>query len=399
MAENKLQTINDKLGLQTTEIENFVQPLYERFKELYPDTTNIDTYRIGMNFAKALSEVKVPVPNQTVLQYFDKSSISEVFDTVCRWGLDLSCKQAIIVPRKNVLTLQYEYFGWVKIVKTIYPNAEITANVVYEGEKFSIERRPNGKFKFNHEPNANARIRGVIVGAYFECFVKTPGKRVKKTTYPDGRITETTTETYNYECIGTEYMTMAEIRASWNQSANGPKVHNAFPHEMAKKTVINRGCKHIVNTYSAFTSLSSLSSVASNWNDEDEVAEEKAPIIEYNYVVETPENYSEKTEENTSEKIVKQPEEKIVETTPTSTDYHVENGMAYYPGCEMKQEIPTDNEPVQEPINDDYFEISYREYADHKNEYEPDRNCNIPGYSKSGYNASTKMIRVKKLTK
>ena len=170
MAENKLQTINDKLGLQTTEIENFVQPLYERFKELYPDTTNIDTYRIGMNFAKALSEVKVPVPNQTVLQYFDKSSISEVFDTVCRWGLDLSCKQAIIVPRKNVLTLQYEYFGWVKIVKTIYPNAEITANVVYEGEKFSIERRPNGKFKFNHEPNANARIRGVIVGAYFECW-------------------------------------------------------------------------------------------------------------------------------------------------------------------------------------------------------------------------------------
>ena len=59
MAENKLQTINDKLGLQTTEIENFVQPLYERFKELYPDTTNIDTIVISAQHDDDVSQEKI----------------------------------------------------------------------------------------------------------------------------------------------------------------------------------------------------------------------------------------------------------------------------------------------------------------------------------------------------
>ena len=52
------------------------------------------------------------------------------------------------------------------------------------------------------------------------------------------------------EIVGTTVMTWDEIQKSWRQSRNfrPDGVHQKFPSEMAKRTLINRACKGLLNT-------------------------------------------------------------------------------------------------------------------------------------------------------
>ena len=395
---NKLTTTRANLNLKDmTKEQQLVVPFYDTYVAMYPNVDTTTAFRVSMNFAYALSNVKNKA-GQFAIEFCDVSSIRMVFDEVIKYGLDLTLQQAVMIPYGSKLQLQIEYFGWQKILKDLYPNCEPNAVVVYDGEPFEIDRLPNGKFNFKHRPNAIARRKGVISGAYFECRVKTLRNKTTKTTYPDGRIEENTYSYYDYEIIGTDYMTFDEIKKSWEKSKNGIAVHTAHPHEMAKKTIINRGCKALVRTMQAFNS--------------DVIYDEEEPK---GVVIDTPLEYT-IVGDNSSEEFSKEKErilEQIREHEKVNTDFSNEtetviykgetiiddNDNVYYDGCIVEDETIIDkfveSSNVQEQTNE-WFDLPYGQYRENKSLYEQDRNYNENGF-KNGYNALTKSIRVRKI--
>ena len=401
---NKLTTTRANLNLKDmTKEQQLVVPFYDTYVAMYPNVDTTTAFRVAMNFAYALSNVKNKA-GQFAIDFCDVSSVRMAFDEVIKYGLDLTLQQAVMIPYGNKLQLQIEYFGWQKILKDLYPNCEINAVVVYDGEPFEIDRLPNGKFNFKHRPNAIARRKGVINGAYFECRVKTLRNKTTKTTYPDGRIEENTYSYYDYEIIGTDYMTFDEIKKSWEKSKNGIAVHTAHPHEMAKKTIINRGCKALVRTMQAFNS--------------DVIYDEEEPK---GIVIETPLEYT-VVGDNSSEEFNKEKEEvlekirqhekenNVINTDNETTIYKGEtivneDGMVYYDGCIVEEQKPIEDiygnnniyeyENQEQQQTNEWFDLPYRQYKENENLYEKDINYNENGFKK-GYNATTRTIRVRK---
>lgn len=401
MENNNKLTTRANLNLKDmTKEQQLVVPFYDTYVAMYPNVDTTTAFRVAMNFAYALSNVKNKA-GQYAIDFCDLSSIRMAFDEVIKYGLDLTLQQAVLIPYNNKLQLQIEYFGWQKILKDLYPNCEVNAVVVYEGEPFEIDRLANGKFNFKHKPNATARKKGQISGAYFECRIKKQQQKTTKTTYPDGRIEETTYNYYDYEIVGTDYMTIDEIKNSWNKSKNGISVHLAHPHEMAKKTIINRGCKALVRTMQAFNN----DVVYDEEESYGKVLEEKT--LEYTVNVGSEEFNVEKErilniiEEKEKEKEVEQEHEKgnekIYSGSPTITD----DGYVYYDGCKYEEQenvvdrFINQQEEKEEEKENEWFDLPYREYKDNKDLYEVDRNYKEQGYDK-GYNPTTKSIRVRK---
>lgn len=392
---NKLTTRPNLNVKELTEEQQLVLPFYDTYVAMYPQVDTTTAFRVAMNFAYALSNIKNKA-GFPIIQSVSPQSVRLAFDEVIKYGLDLTLQQAVLIPYSNELKLQIEYFGWQKILKDLYPNCEIVANVVYEGEEFSIDRLTNGKFNFKHRPNATARRKGVIYGAYFECRTKVLRNKTTKTTYPDGRIEENTYSYYDYEIIGTDFMTYEEIKKSWEKSKNGLKVHMEHPHEMAKKTIINRGCKGLVRTMQAFNS--------------DVVYDEEES---YGKVIDTPleytintnsEEFNAKKEEVLGAIRKHEQEQEVVEAIYEETKPNVYNGdtiitddgMVYYNGCNIDEDTANILGNDDKVADDGWFDLKYAEYKDNKSLYEVDRKCSDFGYV-NGYNSQTKCIRVRKI--
>ena len=393
MENNNKLTTRANLNLKDmTKEQQLVVPFYDTYVAMYPNVDTTTAFRVAMNFAYALSNVKNKA-GQSAIDFCDMTSIRMAFDEVIKYGLDVTLQQAVLIPYANKLQLQIEYFGWQKILKDIYPNSEINATVVYEGEPFEIDRLPNGKFNFKHRPNATARRKGVISGAYFECRVKTLRNKTTKTTYPDGRIEENTYNYYDYEIIGTDYMTIDEIRKSWEKSKNGIAVHTAHPHEMAKKTIINRGCKALVRTMQSFNS-----DVV--YDDENPTTVVDAP---FEYTISTNIDSQEFKEEKervleqikefeNNQVVVEEEQPKVYKGEPI-----VEDDMVYYDGCVVEDENIIDKyvNVSNETQDDEWFDLPYRQFKENEKLYEQDKTYNENGFKK-GYNAITRTIRVRK---
>lgn len=142
-------------------------------------------------------------------------------------GLDPGKKQCYFIVYGNKLLCQRSYFGTMAVTKRAADVADIYAEVVYKGDtfKFAIER--GCKRVVEHVQTLESMAQGDIVAAY--CVIL----------FPDGRE-------------HTDIMTIQEIRQAWKQSRNNPEdarsPHQKFPAEMCKKTVVNRGCKKILNS-------------------------------------------------------------------------------------------------------------------------------------------------------
>lgn len=157
-----------------------------------------------------------------------KGSIANaLFDMVLQ-GLSVSKKQGYFIVYGNTLEFQRSYFGTMALAKRAGGiKGEPVANVIYEGDEFiyMIDPKTGRKSIIKHEQKLENIDNSKIVGAY------------AIVTYSDG-TTEVT------------IMSMAQIRAAWNQGAtkgNSP-AHKNFTDEMAKKTVIGRACKAVINS-------------------------------------------------------------------------------------------------------------------------------------------------------
>ena len=172
-----------------------------------------------------------------VLEVCTKDSIANSLLDMVVQGLNPAKKQGYFIAYGRQLVFQRSYHGTMAVAKMVEPTIqEIVAEVVYEGDVFKYRINRGKKEVTEHEQSLENVDSKKIKAAY--CIVINH----------DGEI------------IKTDIMTIEEIKQAWKQSQMNPvdehgkvkpgSTHGKFSADMAKKTVINRTCKPIINTSS-----------------------------------------------------------------------------------------------------------------------------------------------------
>lgn len=168
-----------------------------------------------------------------VLQSCTNASISTALLSMVVQGLNPDKKQCYFIAYGNKLQLQRSYFGAMHVAKTVDTNIEeIYAAVVYDGDDFEYEIRHGKERVVKHTQKLGNINASNIIAAYATILYKN-GKEVST------------------------IMTIEQIKQAWKQSSMNPidekgnikasSTHAKFTEEMAKKTVINRACKYVIN--------------------------------------------------------------------------------------------------------------------------------------------------------
>lgn len=169
-----------------------------------------------------------------VLSSCTKESImNSLLDMVVQ-GLNPAKAQCYFIAYGNRLACHRSYFGTMAMAMQVDETiADIFAEAVYEGDKFTYSILRGRKEVTVHEQVLENIDDKKIKAAY--CVVVGTEGNVKKT----------------------EIMTFAEIKKAWAQSqvrpideqgnVKGGTTHERFAAEMAKKTVVARACKAIIN--------------------------------------------------------------------------------------------------------------------------------------------------------
>lgn len=160
-------------------------------------------------------------PSGNLLEKCSKESIANALLDMVVQGLSPAKTQCYFIPFGSTLKMTRSYFGTMKVVKQLSNVKDIWAEVVFEGDVLKIRNDNGRKVLESHETDWTNQDNAII-GAY--CIIeKVDGERILTV------------------------MTKKEIDRSWQQSKN-KSVQNAFPQEMAKRTVINRAAKQFFNT-------------------------------------------------------------------------------------------------------------------------------------------------------
>lgn len=160
--------------------------------------------------------------NGNLLEKCTQTSIANSLLDMVIQGLSPAKTQCYFVPYGDTCKMTRSYFGTQKVIKSLSNVKDIYANVIFEGDEFEYKNEGGRDYLVNHKSSLLNRDKP-IVGAY----------AVVEMVDGDKPIT---------------IMTRKEIETSWKQSKIYGKTHNAFPQEMAKRTVINRAAKSYINT-------------------------------------------------------------------------------------------------------------------------------------------------------
>ncbi|RHW33544.1 recombinase RecT [Oceanobacillus profundus] len=150
-----------------------------------------------------------------------ESVANSLLDMVVQ-GLSPAKTQCYFIVYGDQLQLNRSYFGTQSVLKRLTNVKDIWANVIFEGDVFDYEIVGGREKLLKHETNFLNRDNDIL-GAY----------AVVKTSDDEELLTP---------------MTRKEIDTAWAQSKTKQSVHQKFPQEMAKRTVINRAAKAFINT-------------------------------------------------------------------------------------------------------------------------------------------------------
>lgn len=221
---------DEKTSIQ--KFENISEQVLSRIEQFQKDGSMIlpKNYSVENHMKSAwlaLQEVE-DKDHHKALQICTKESIANSLLDMVLQGLSVSKKQGYFIVYGNKLIFQRSYFGTIALAKrTGGIVSEPVANVIYEGDDFQYEIDPKTakvaivKHSQKLENIDNSKIKGAYA----------------LVTLADGTTQVT-------------IMSMQQIRAAWGQGAtkgNSP-AHKNFAEEMAKKTVIGRACKAIINS-------------------------------------------------------------------------------------------------------------------------------------------------------
>lgn len=221
---------DEKTSIQ--KFENISEQVLSRIEQFQKDGSMIlpKNYSVENHMKSAwlaLQEVE-DKEHHKALQICTKESIANSLLDMVLQGLSVSKKQGYFIVYGNKLIFQRSYFGTIALAKCVGGIvSEPVANVIYEGDDFQYEINPKtAKVSIiKHSQKLENIDNSKIKGAY------------ALVTLADGTTQVT-------------IMSMQQIRAAWGQGVmkgNSP-AHKNFAEEMAKKTVIGRACKAIINS-------------------------------------------------------------------------------------------------------------------------------------------------------
>lgn len=221
---------DEKTSIQ--KFENISEQVLSRIEQFQKDGSMIlpKNYSVENHMKSAwlaLQEVE-DKEHHKALQICTKESIANSLLDMVLQGLSVSKKQGYFIVYGNKLIFQRSYFGTIALAKRAGGMvSEPVANVIYDGDDFQYEIDPKTakvaivKHSQKLENIDNSKIKGAYA----------------LVTLADGTTQVT-------------IMSMQQIQAAWGQGAtkgNSP-AHKNFAEEMAKKTVIGRACKAIINS-------------------------------------------------------------------------------------------------------------------------------------------------------
>lgn len=234
-----------------------------------------------------------------VLEVCTKASIAKsVLDMVIQ-GLQPGKKQCYFIAYADQLTLFRSYFGTVAALRRAMPEvAHVSSEVIYNGDDVVYGLTPYGERYVQYiasEPLVN-------IGN---------GPRSGYCTIYDAKG----------NVLGSTIMTWEQIQTSWRQSRNYKTeggVHQRFTEEMAKRTLIAKACKLLLNTSNDMAGNSAVVKAFNDTTDSEfdmEVQNEQKPQNKRLSFKERHGIAAPKTEENKddAEKPAEKAEEKVSE--------------------------------------------------------------------------------------
>ena len=173
-----------------------------------------------------LQEVK-DKDGKLALEVCTQPSIANALLNMVIQGLNPMKNQCYFIPYGKQLTLMRSYFGSIAVAKQFGEIKDITAEVIYEGDKVETEIKRGKTIIVSHSRSFENINKAKIMGAY-------------------------ATILYNDNTEESLIMTMDQIRTSWRKSKLNPdgkeSTHSQFTEDMSKRTVINKICKYYINT-------------------------------------------------------------------------------------------------------------------------------------------------------
>ncbi len=165
------------------------------------------------------------------LSVCSRESVANALLDVVIQGLSPAKKQVYFIVYGNRLQAMRSYFGTMAVTKRLSGVEDVFAQVIYKEDEFEYTIDRGSKKILKHEQKLENIDPKNIVGAYCTIYYRSTNA-------------EGVPEIREY----TEIMSKAQIDTAWSKSKTGGKVHQEFPEEMAKKSVINRTCKMFANT-------------------------------------------------------------------------------------------------------------------------------------------------------
>lgn len=234
----------------------------------FPDDYNVANALTG---AYLVLKETIDKSGKPILETCSQVSIANALMDMCVLGLNVQRKQGYFIAYGGKCQFQKSYFGNITIARR-YGLKSINAEVVYADDDFSYHIDDGVKVLDKHVQKLENIDNTKIIGAY------------AVVTMMDGTKT-------------LEVMNMAQIKQAWQQGygyKEGSGTHSKFTDQMAKKTVINRALKGIINTHGdVFV----------------QEADEHTEDIDQAEAIVSDVNYEIANEANTEELVVEEPKE------------------------------------------------------------------------------------------
>lgn len=194
----------------------------EQYGLTFPQNYSVSN---ALNSAYLILQETVDSQKRPVLQSCSKQSIASALIDMTVQGLNPVKKQCYFVGMGGKLKLMRSYQGTMAVAKRCGVK-KVDAEIIYEGDTFKYHIENGVKYIDEHIQDFMNIDTSKIKGAYAIL------------TMEDG-------STY------TEIMNINQIKKAWAKGygyTEGKGVHTEFADQMAKKTVISRACKNIINS-------------------------------------------------------------------------------------------------------------------------------------------------------
>lgn len=224
------------------------------------------------------------------LETCTQPSIANALLNMVIQGLNPMKNQCYFIPYGNQLTLMRSYFGSIAVAKQFGEIEDITAEVIYEGDKFETEIKRGKTIVKLHSRSFENINKAKIIGAYATILYKDNSEE-------------------------SLVMTLDQIKNSWKKSKLNPdgkdSTHSIYTEDMCKRTVINKICKYYINTKDD----SNLNMIKEAFETSDEELKETEVAYEI--------------QENANKEVIdieaEEQEEKVIETASENDNQIVEN--------------------------------------------------------------------------